>query len=233
MLYRKIMAVCSEIHTKHINTLCGQNVANCWMLNPLCTQDTNRYTNKHGRKPTCTFAIRRYQLYQRRPRLPSCTTHPWGHNLVQLSPIHTFTPPAVSVSINPTISCTPYRCSHSPLYSTVLLSLCSPGRPAGGVVILPHSPILTLSNVCRFPPVTLCTTSIPITNRNRAPHLLVQSPLNIPTELSRLVYSTRWIQNSAGHPWSSAVIILWRRNYFFFIIQEPNTLDLWNKLHFE
>jgi hypothetical protein len=26
MLYRKIMAVCSEIHTKHINTLCGQNV---------------------------------------------------------------------------------------------------------------------------------------------------------------------------------------------------------------
>ena len=26
MLYRKITAVCSEIHTKHINTLCGQNV---------------------------------------------------------------------------------------------------------------------------------------------------------------------------------------------------------------
>jgi hypothetical protein len=27
MLYRKIMAVCSEIHTKHINTaVCGQNV---------------------------------------------------------------------------------------------------------------------------------------------------------------------------------------------------------------
>jgi len=25
-LYREIMAVCSEIHTKHINTLCGQNV---------------------------------------------------------------------------------------------------------------------------------------------------------------------------------------------------------------
>ena len=25
MLYRKIMAVCSEIHTTHINTLCGQN----------------------------------------------------------------------------------------------------------------------------------------------------------------------------------------------------------------
>ena len=26
MLYREIIAVCSEIHTKHINTLCGQNV---------------------------------------------------------------------------------------------------------------------------------------------------------------------------------------------------------------
>jgi len=26
MLYREIMAVCSKIHTKHINTLCGQNV---------------------------------------------------------------------------------------------------------------------------------------------------------------------------------------------------------------
>ena len=26
MLYREIMAACSQIHTKHINTLCGQNV---------------------------------------------------------------------------------------------------------------------------------------------------------------------------------------------------------------
>ena len=26
MLYREIMAVCSEIHTKHINTVRGQNV---------------------------------------------------------------------------------------------------------------------------------------------------------------------------------------------------------------
>ena len=25
MLYREIIAVCSEIHTKHINTVCGQN----------------------------------------------------------------------------------------------------------------------------------------------------------------------------------------------------------------
>jgi hypothetical protein len=26
MLYREIIAVCSEIHTEHINTLCGLNV---------------------------------------------------------------------------------------------------------------------------------------------------------------------------------------------------------------
>jgi hypothetical protein len=26
MLYGEIIAVCSPIHTKHINTLCGQNV---------------------------------------------------------------------------------------------------------------------------------------------------------------------------------------------------------------
>jgi hypothetical protein len=26
MLYREIIAVCSEIHTKHTDTMCGQNV---------------------------------------------------------------------------------------------------------------------------------------------------------------------------------------------------------------
>ena len=26
MMYREIIAVCSQIHTKHINRLCGQNV---------------------------------------------------------------------------------------------------------------------------------------------------------------------------------------------------------------
>ena len=26
MLYREIIAVCSQLHTKHINTVCGQNV---------------------------------------------------------------------------------------------------------------------------------------------------------------------------------------------------------------
>jgi len=26
MLYREIIAICSEFHTKHVNTLCGQNI---------------------------------------------------------------------------------------------------------------------------------------------------------------------------------------------------------------
>jgi len=26
MLYREIIAVCSQIHTKHVNSLCGQKV---------------------------------------------------------------------------------------------------------------------------------------------------------------------------------------------------------------
>ena len=42
MLYREIIAVCSQIHTKHINTLCGQNVELLNVnplnakLNPIC-----------------------------------------------------------------------------------------------------------------------------------------------------------------------------------------------------
>jgi hypothetical protein len=32
MPYGEIIAVCSEIHAKHVNTLCGQNVE-CLMLN--------------------------------------------------------------------------------------------------------------------------------------------------------------------------------------------------------
>jgi hypothetical protein len=50
MLYREIIAVGSEIHTKHINTLCGQNVefvnvkpcgaySNHWALNRSLTKE--------------------------------------------------------------------------------------------------------------------------------------------------------------------------------------------------
>jgi hypothetical protein len=46
MLYREIMAVCSEIHTKHINTLCGQNVE---LLN---VEHGGTYSNHWGLKVT-------------------------------------------------------------------------------------------------------------------------------------------------------------------------------------
>jgi hypothetical protein len=44
MLYREIIAVCSEIHTKHINTLCGQNVE---LLN---VKLGNKYSNQWALK---------------------------------------------------------------------------------------------------------------------------------------------------------------------------------------
>jgi hypothetical protein len=44
MLYREIIAVCSQIHTKHINTLCGQNVE---LLN---VKPDDSYSNYWGLK---------------------------------------------------------------------------------------------------------------------------------------------------------------------------------------
>jgi len=39
MLYREISAVCSQIHTKHINTLCGYNgeLLNVRLVVPIAT----------------------------------------------------------------------------------------------------------------------------------------------------------------------------------------------------
>jgi hypothetical protein len=34
MLYKEIIAVCSQIHTKHVNTLCGQNVTRRYIKQP-------------------------------------------------------------------------------------------------------------------------------------------------------------------------------------------------------
>ena len=42
MLYREIIAVCSQIHTKHINTLCCQNVE---LLNIKLAVHTYSYIN--------------------------------------------------------------------------------------------------------------------------------------------------------------------------------------------
>jgi hypothetical protein len=45
MLYREIVILCSEIHTKHINTLCGQNVQFC-SLNLIVQKITGFYRVK-------------------------------------------------------------------------------------------------------------------------------------------------------------------------------------------
>ena len=47
MLYREIMAVCSQIHTKYINTLCGQNVE-------LINFETRDLCSNH---PTAVFSV--------------------------------------------------------------------------------------------------------------------------------------------------------------------------------
>ena len=43
MLYSEIIAVCSQIHTKHINTLGGQNVALLNVKLVVCIVTTVRY----------------------------------------------------------------------------------------------------------------------------------------------------------------------------------------------
>jgi hypothetical protein len=66
MLYREIIAVCSEIHTKHTNTLCGQNV-DLLIVKPGGTCN-NRWTldieshkfpscNKHITLPTLFYMV--------------------------------------------------------------------------------------------------------------------------------------------------------------------------------
>jgi hypothetical protein len=58
MLYREIIAVCSEIHTKHISTLCGQNVE-MWMLNLVvqtATTGTKQLSKEHKLDKTAYVA---------------------------------------------------------------------------------------------------------------------------------------------------------------------------------
>ena len=47
MLYREIVAVCSQIHTKHTNTLCGQNVVLYTKTHPYRAVNTLRLCYKN------------------------------------------------------------------------------------------------------------------------------------------------------------------------------------------
>jgi hypothetical protein len=63
MLYREIIAVCSQIHTKYINTLCGQNVEflSVKLVLDIVTTGTNVLTSckqkslKHNLPPDVTL----------------------------------------------------------------------------------------------------------------------------------------------------------------------------------
>jgi hypothetical protein len=56
MLYREIIAVCSEIHTKHTNTLCGQNVE-------LLNVKTGRTYSNHWAVTSINSVNRRRELH--------------------------------------------------------------------------------------------------------------------------------------------------------------------------
>jgi hypothetical protein len=72
MLYREIIAVCSESHTKHINTLCGQNVellnvkpggiySDHWQLK---TVNVNRTAqNRFAFKNTSTLTVHSSRIF--------------------------------------------------------------------------------------------------------------------------------------------------------------------------
>ena len=59
MLYREIIAVCSEIHTKHINTQCGQNVEllNVKLVVHIMTTGLERFRHLYHRKANYSFYI--------------------------------------------------------------------------------------------------------------------------------------------------------------------------------
>ena len=56
MVYKEVIAVCSQIHTKHINTLCGQNVE---LLNFKCSVRTAQKTH-----PLWIIIISQLMLYR-------------------------------------------------------------------------------------------------------------------------------------------------------------------------
>jgi hypothetical protein len=73
MLYSETIAVCSEIHTKHINTLCGQNVeflnvkrggtySNHWALKFLQCQERERSEGHAGMGQFLARMLRRFSV---------------------------------------------------------------------------------------------------------------------------------------------------------------------------
>jgi hypothetical protein len=65
MLYREIIAVCSEIHKRRINTLCGQNVerelgAPCsshWAVDKVCLKRSTKSSGRRYSNTVCNLQV--------------------------------------------------------------------------------------------------------------------------------------------------------------------------------
>jgi len=81
MLYREIIAVCSQIHTKHIKTLCGQNVE-IVNVKPGGAY-SNHYCLNRSKNPDCTAnantAFITALLIPMRPNHPDTKIRAPGH----------------------------------------------------------------------------------------------------------------------------------------------------------
>ena len=98
MLYREIIAICSQIQTKHINTVCGQNVE---LLNVKLGVIHKKHVDLQGYSSYMAAAIRHWNA--------SCTFlgHTHSRTLFLLTPCDSGT---VSVySEFPTFSPKPFR----------------------------------------------------------------------------------------------------------------------------
>jgi hypothetical protein len=125
MLYREIIAVCSEIHTKHINTLCGQNVellnvkpggtySNRWALqgyhhSVLVISGTNLFISysrsiKHNILLTCRLQRLKRTPTLTEPRLKSNCRH-IGTRTVCLSDIQALLAKIMKASVNSPDKC--------------------------------------------------------------------------------------------------------------------------------
>jgi len=72
MLYREIIAVCSEIHTKHINTLCGQNGESLNVKLAVHTANTGGTYSDHCAVLIVTTV--RYMYYRQEEMCGLCVT---------------------------------------------------------------------------------------------------------------------------------------------------------------
>ena len=70
MLYREIIAVCSQIHTKHTKTLCGQNVE---LVNVKLVMHKVTTRLRRVKKPVGISSMRCFRMPWVKTRKPFCT----------------------------------------------------------------------------------------------------------------------------------------------------------------